>query len=161
MGSISITTTKRRRFFWCAWWTAEPCRDPFRKPDAFSGGARSLEEAKAEAERRAGRPLHTIDPVWARAFIRMQAGQTPWVEKKQRRAPHEEPAAKKPFTPSVAKPNTCPFAILGLPKTATPEEIRKAFRALALQTHPDQGGSAEAFIRVTWAQSEALKRRRS
>ena len=39
---------------WVAWWTAPPAREPFRKPDAFSGGARSHEEALAQARRAAG-----------------------------------------------------------------------------------------------------------
>ncbi len=163
LGSLSITTTKRRRFFWCAWWTTEPSRQPFTKPDAFSGGARSLEEARKQAERAAGRPLREIDPIWARAFVRVQAGQTPWVEKKPRTRPKQDPpphegASRKRFVPSTERPHECPFAVLGLPKTASLEDIRKAFRRLALETHPDQGGDTASFIRITWARNEASLR---
>jgi len=161
-GYVSITTTKRRRYMWCAWWTGEPTRKPFRKPDAFSGGARTPEEAKKEAERIAGRLLQVIEPVWARAFIRLQAGLPPWVEKKPPRPKPEEPPPedakrkKRRFVPSIPDPGTCPFTILGLPRTASLDEINRAFRRLALQTHPDRGGSARDFIRAKWAHEEAM-----
>lgn len=34
---------------------------------------------------------------------------------------------------------------LGLERETTPEEARSAYRALALRTHPDQGGDVEEF----------------
>ena len=37
------------------------------------------------------------------------------------------------------------YAILGISKSATPEEIRTAYRRRAKRLHPDQGGSVEAF----------------
>ena len=162
-GVVSVTTTKRRRYLWCAWWVADPVREPFRKPDAFSGGARSEAEAIAQAERVAGRPLRVIPPVWARAWIRVQAGQAPWVEKKQRKPPEEPPrreasGKKRRYAPSVSDPAACPFEVLGVPKGATADDIRRAFRRLARETHPDQGGDPAAFIRATWARDEALAR---
>jgi len=163
-GQVSITTTKRRRFLWCAWWTGEPCKKPFRKPDAFSGGARTHEEAKRAAERAAGRPLREIEPLWARAFIRIQAGLPPFPEKKPRPRPEDPPAGETPrkqkrYRPSVAEPGACPFAILGLPRSASIDEINRAFRRRALETHPDRGGDGAAFIRAKWAHDEALARR--
>ncbi len=164
-GQVSITTTKRRRYFWCAWWNGEPVRAPFRRPDAFSGGARSPEEAKEQAARAAGCPILEIEPLWARAFIRLQQGMPPFVEKKARRAP-EEPARQqshreqKPFIPSVADRSANPFAILGISAGASTEDIHRAFRRLALETHPDRGGKTADFIRAKWAQLEALARTR-
>ena len=35
--------------------------------------------------------------------------------------------------------------LLGVDRDAGPDEIRRAFRARALVTHPDHGGSASAF----------------
>ncbi|TKD08538.1 J domain-containing protein [Polyangium fumosum] len=162
-GVVSITTTKRRRYLWCAWWTGEPTRAPFRKPDASSGGAKTLEEARKQAERAAGQPLREIEAIWARAWIRVQAGQPPWVESKTR-THHEEPPPqdsrqkRRRSTPTIADPTLCPFEVLGLPKTASPDDIRRAFRRRALETHPDRGGNAAAFIRVTWARDEATFR---
>lgn len=164
-GQVSITTTKRRRYFWCAWWTGAPTRAPFRRPDGFSGGARTPEEAKEQASRAAGCPLVEIEPLWARAFIRVQQGMPPFVEKKPRRPP-EEPARKQsnreqpPFVPSVEDRSANPFAILGLSVGASTEDIHRAFRRMALETHPDRGGKATDFIRAKWAQLEALARTR-
>ena len=41
-----------------------------------------------------------------------------------------------------------PFRTLALPYDAAPGDVRRAFRALARQTHPDRGGSADAFQAV-------------
>lgn len=40
------------------------------------------------------------------------------------------------------------YAILGVAREATASEIKKAFRAKALQLHPDQGGSDKAFLQL-------------
>ena len=55
-----------------------------------------------------------------------------------------------------------PFAVLGLDEDATPDQIRKAYRRLALAHHPDRNPddpeAAEAFLRVKGA-FEALRSR--
>lgn len=38
-----------------------------------------------------------------------------------------------------------PFKVLGLPDTATYDEIKKRYKELAVQHHPDKGGDAEKF----------------
>lgn len=50
-----------------------------------------------------------------------------------------------------------PFKTLRLPHTATAEDVRQAFRRRARETHPDAGGSPEAFhgVRVAY---DALSR---
>lgn len=45
------------------------------------------------------------------------------------------------------------YAILGVAKTATPEEIKKAYRKLASQHHPDKGGDKTMFQQVQEAYS--------
>lgn len=44
-----------------------------------------------------------------------------------------------------------PFKTLGVPDTATLDEIKKAYKKLAVQHHPDKGGDAEKFKQITTA----------
>ena len=44
-----------------------------------------------------------------------------------------------------------PHDILGVPRNASVEEIKSAYRKLALETHPDKGGSADDFFRIARA----------
>lgn len=48
------------------------------------------------------------------------------------------------------------WQVLGVPPDASPGEIEDAYRRKALETHPDKGGSAEAFARVAEARAAAL-----
>ncbi|KNH09103.1 DnaJ domain-containinging protein, partial [Perkinsela sp. CCAP 1560/4] len=45
------------------------------------------------------------------------------------------------------------YTLLGVSKTATPEEIKKAYRRKAIEKHPDQGGSSEEFTKINEAYS--------
>jgi hypothetical protein len=47
--------------------------------------------------------------------------------------------------------------ILGVQRSAGPEEIRAAYRRAAKKAHPDQGGSNEAFRRVQLAAETLLE----
>jgi len=151
----SIAPTQRRRFLWAAWWSGPPARAPFRRPDAWSGGAKNPDEARRDAERAAGRPLVEIEPRWARAWARVLRGQPPWIDKPRR---DDETAARRP--PSESGQRESWFAVLGVPPTATVMEIKRAFRKRALETHPDRGGDASVFRRIHRAYEQALARQR-
>ena len=149
--AVSIAPTKRRRFLWAAWWTAAPARDPFRKPDASEGGARTRDEALRHAEKAAGRALVEIEPLWARAWARILMDLPPFTQ----------PAADSTTsTPRASRaPEASIWQLLGLNPQATIPEIRAAFRQRALVTHPDRGGDPEAFRALRRAHDEALARR--
>jgi len=52
----------------------------------------------------------------------------------------------------MASPETPDYyKTLGVSKTASPDEIKKAFRKLALAHHPDKGGNAEKFQEINTA----------
>lgn len=146
-GVYSVTRTKRRRFLWCAWWSREPGEAPFRPPDAWSGGARTLEEARTLAERAAGMPLEPIEGRWAGAWVRVQAGLPPFVER-----------AGVAVTAASPRP-VDPHALLGVAAGAPLEEVKAAFRRKALEHHPDHGGDAAAFIAVKRAYDRIVRRR--
>jgi hypothetical protein len=147
----SVTRTKRRRLLWAAWWNEPPAREPFRKPDAAEGGARSLDEARAEAERAAAQPLVQLDPSWARAWARVLQGEPPW--------PNAEP--KQTSVPRIKarpQPEISVWAVLGLTARATADEVKGAYRRRALELHPDRGGDAAQFRALHAAYEEALRR---
>ena len=43
------------------------------------------------------------------------------------------------------------YAALGVPKTATVDDIKRAFRRLASQHHPDKGGDTQKFQAIQQA----------
>lgn len=124
--------------------------DPFRRPDASSGGARTREEAQADAERAAGQRLVEIDARWAGAWVRVLRGDAPWPKAKEKTGE----AAPKQETPRGSRPWA--LEVLGVGAEATADEIKRAFRAAALRTHPDRGGDEAAFIDVKRALDVAL-----
>jgi hypothetical protein len=150
----SITTTKRRRFFWAAWWSGPPTRIPFKKPDASDGGASTREEALAAAEKRAGARLVEVDPLWARAWIRILRGEQAWPSKASR----EPASARRPE--SAVEEATSVWSILGVTREVTETELKAAYRRRALETHPDHGGEESAFRQVVHAYAEASRRLR-
>src|SRR3954468_15591081 len=136
VASCAVTTTRRRRFMWVAWWTAPPARQPFRKPDAFSGGARSHEEALAQARRAAGVLLVEIEPYWARAWARVLLGRPPWGVRAAAAASssaHARPRGRSArATTNAARPATTSiWETLGITARATAGDLKRAFRRQA------------------------------
>ena len=151
---------------WVAWWTAPPAREPFRKPDAFSGGARSHEEALAQARRAAGVTLVEIASSWARAWARVLIGRPPWgvradgaaSRSAQRRSTARATTATTDGARATSTSAMSIWETLGITARATADELKRAFRQRALTTHPDRGGDAEAFRQVQRAFKEAQRR---
>lgn len=152
---VSIAPTRRRRFLWAAWWNISPSRDPFSKPDASSGGARTRDEALREAEAAAGRSLVEIEGLWARAWGRVLMGQPAFPPGTTDDRPPG--SASKPARRDA--PEGSIWQVLGVDTHATVEQIRAAFRQRVLVTHPDHGGDPEAFRTLRHAYDEALERR--
>lgn len=132
-------------------------RVPFKKPDASDGGATTREEALAAAERRAGAKLVEIDPLWARAWIRILRGEPAWPSKASR-----EPSGQHAQHRSEGEPGGAVsiWALLGVTRDVTSSELKAAYRKRALETHPDQGGDEATFRRVVEAYAEAQRRLR-
>ncbi len=148
-GVYALARTKRKRFIWCAWWTGEPTAKPFRAPDAWGGGASTEEEGKLLAERAAGMPLELVDGHWAGAWKRIQAGMAPF--------------PKRSASPTVASEDRArpvdPYVLLGIDPKATLDDVKAAFRKKALEHHPDQGGTSDAFMAIKRAYDGIVKRR--
>lgn len=49
--------------------------------------------------------------------------------------------------------------VLGVPRSASPDQIQERFRALAFTAHPDRGGSTDAMARLNAARDAALRER--
>ena len=43
------------------------------------------------------------------------------------------------------------YEVLGVNKSSTQEEIKKAYRKMAIEHHPDKGGSEDKFKKITEA----------
>ncbi|MFC7069211.1 J domain-containing protein [Halobaculum lipolyticum] len=66
------------------------------------------------------------------------------------------PSAAAAATPGGATAVVSAFDTLGLPSTADEDRVERAYREKVKETHPDQGGSREAFAEVREAYATAL-----
>jgi hypothetical protein len=156
---VSIVRTQRGRFFWAVWWSAAPVETPFRAPDASNGGARTRQDAMREAERIAGRALLEIEARWARACVRVMRGQEPFTLAERMAALSGERRPPRVKKDGAASPPASAWQVLGVEPSASVLEIKSAYRARALETHPDRGGDPNAFRALHRAYESAIARR--
>ncbi|WP_348612193.1 J domain-containing protein [Halobaculum rarum] len=74
-----------------------------------------------------------------------------------RRLPFEVPDVHLGPDPAASSPVASAFDTLELPTTADEESVERAYREKVKETHPDQGGSREAFSAVREAYATALE----
>ncbi len=72
--------------------------------------------------------------------------------------PRELPPGEQQTTPSEpAMPLADAYSVLGLPPTASPEEVKRNYRNLAAVFHPDRGGYNEAMVLLNRAHNRITK----
>ena len=72
--------------------------------------------------------------------------------------PRELPSGQSPAPQEPAMPLADAYAVLGLPQTASLEEVKRNYRNLARLFHPDKGGYKEAMILLNNAHDRIIKR---
>jgi hypothetical protein len=146
-------------FFWASWWTSSGlATTPL--PDAH-GLADKVEDAHAQAraairkargERAAVLSLDAQIAVEAARVVRpasegYDAGSEWWGDDPRRRS--------TPRSPAPAPRSWLQVLELSWPCSAV--DVRRAYRRLALERHPDRGGTDAAFHALTRARDAALR----
>lgn len=67
-----------------------------------------------------------------------------WLKEFQQR-PRELTEGESAVSPQPGMPLADAYAVLGLPRTASSEEVKRNYRNLAVIFHPDRGGYDEAM----------------
>jgi DnaJ-domain-containing protein 1 len=145
IGVYAITrargTRSRGRVYWAAWFHGRPTRDRFVPPDA-QGEAADEHAARqaafaAFARARGVTSWREVSKSWAEAALRFREG---------------EPAFER-VVRAVEPPREA-LAELGLPPGADLDRARDAYRRLALERHPDRGGSHASMLALNHAWQE-------
>jgi DnaJ-domain-containing protein 1 len=75
-----------------------------------------------------------------------------WDRNKHKFTDPPRPPPKSPPKPPKPSRPVCPFTVLGLEKGASIEDVKRAFKQLALKHHPDKpGGDTEMFKKINIA----------
>ena len=80
-----------------------------------------------------------------------------WLKEYQR--PRELPPGAQ-AAPTRSMPSADAYAVLGLPQTATLEEVKRNYKRLAIIFHPDKGGYEEAMKLLNNAYRQIIKEKR-
>jgi hypothetical protein len=92
-----------------------------------------------------------IEPYWAHAWNRVLRGESP-------PPPPATAPKRRGQTLDASQGPVSAWALLGLEPGANLIELKRAFRARALETHPDRGGDAAQFRAVQRAYERLLQR---
>jgi len=108
---------------------------------------------KVKQENALGLILDFVDVVDA-TFVKLTGKPVAaWLKEFQQ--PKELPPGEQQTTPSEpAMPLADAYAVLGLPQTATLEEVKRNYKRLAAVFHPDKGGYKEAMVLLNNAYDE-------
>lgn len=79
-----------------------------------------------------------------------------WLKEFQQQ-PRQLPGGEQAAVQQLTMPLADAYAVLGLPPTATVDEVKKNYRALARVFHPDAGGYKEAMILLNNARDRIMK----
>ena len=172
----SIAPTRRRRFMWVAWRTGMPSREPFTRPDVWSGGGKTPAAPWPDTRRAACpspvgvRPVRAIargrlplrpppGPPWLRLVGAGPVRAIPWGRLRVAQPPWPTPGAPRPPTALPDRSNAISiWETLGIPDDASADDLKRAYRSRALVTHPDRGGDPAEFRRLQRAYEVAQGR---
>ncbi|MBA7465907.1 hypothetical protein ES707_01079 [subsurface metagenome] len=75
--------------------------------------------------------------------------------------PRELPPGKQQTTPSASTMSLAnAYSLLGLPSTASLEEVERNYKRLAAVFHPDKGGYTEAMVLLNRAYEQIMSQKR-
>ncbi|MBA7698807.1 hypothetical protein ES703_107489 [subsurface metagenome] len=109
-----------------------------KEPNSLAGLLDFVEVVDATFERLTGKTIAT------------------WLKEFQQRA-RELPGGEQPAPQEPAMSLASAYAMLGLPPTATMEEVKGNYKRLAAVFHPDKGGYKEAMVLLNNAYEQIMK----
>lgn len=100
--------------------------------------------------------VDTADTIFAKLTGKSIAD---WLKEFQQQ-PRELPPGEQAAPSQPVMPLADAYAVLGLPRTATLEEVKRNYKHLAAIFHPDKGGYKEAMILLNNAYERITKGKR-